>query len=156
MSVEPVRKSVTVSRSAVDCFRIFTEEIGQWWPLSTHSIAGKDSAGSCFCECRKGGAFYEVDKAGKRIDWGRIQVWDPPSRLIYSWHLSRPPETASEVEVLFTPLGTASTRIDIEHRNWERYAGADAQAMRDNYNAGWDIVFGQAYVEYLTVNSARP
>jgi hypothetical protein len=32
-----IRKSVQVACSVEDAFRLFTEEIGTWWPLATKS-----------------------------------------------------------------------------------------------------------------------
>ena len=40
-----VTRSVTVSASPERAFRAFTEEIGGWWPLQTHSLFGESSRG---------------------------------------------------------------------------------------------------------------
>ena len=37
-----VEKQIVVERSRDDAFRIFTEELGAWWPVETHSINGAD------------------------------------------------------------------------------------------------------------------
>ena len=42
MSLQPIRRSVTVSCPPERAFRLFTEEIGSWWPVETHSRAVDD------------------------------------------------------------------------------------------------------------------
>lgn len=41
----------------------------------------------------------------------------------------------TEVELLFTPLGPALTRVELVHRGWEAFADA-AERMRD-HDTGW-------------------
>ena len=43
MSIEPIRRSVTVAREAEQAFRIFTEEMGSWWPVERFSRPGATS-----------------------------------------------------------------------------------------------------------------
>ena len=37
MSTEPIVRSITVSASPEDAFRIFTAETTSWWPLQAHT-----------------------------------------------------------------------------------------------------------------------
>ena len=37
--IAPVCQEIEVPCRPSDAFRMFTEEIGQWWPLHTHSVA---------------------------------------------------------------------------------------------------------------------
>ena len=39
MSVEPIVRSVTVRCDSERAFRLFTEEMGSWWPIQTHARA---------------------------------------------------------------------------------------------------------------------
>ena len=39
----PVRHEIHVAASPADTFRAFTERVGEWWPLATHSL----SVGAC-------------------------------------------------------------------------------------------------------------
>ena len=82
------------------------------------------------------GRIFERTTDGIEHDWGRIVVWEPPRRLVYSWHLRADRSDATEVEIRFTDLDEATTRVDIEHRGWERL-GARAQERRDANGAGW-------------------
>ncbi len=67
---------------------------------------------------------------------GARSAWEPPTRLAYLWHLRRDRSDATEVEIRFSAAGTSGTRVDIEHRGWERL-GADARDWRDRNQAGW-------------------
>jgi len=63
-------------------------------------------------------------------------VWQPPTRLAYLWYLGRDRADATEVEIRFRPQGTAQTRIDIEHRGWERVG----EQWRDRTRIGWQTL----------------
>jgi hypothetical protein len=43
---------------------------------------------------------------------------------------------ATEVEIRFTATGPGATRVEIEHRGWERL-GSAASAWRAQNRAGW-------------------
>jgi hypothetical protein len=44
------------------------------------------------------------------------------------WKFHPEPEQASEVEVRFVPLGEKATRIELEHRHFERHDGGEIVA----------------------------
>jgi len=67
-----------------------------------------------------------------------VLTWEPPARVVIAWHVSPDTPAPTEVEVRFTPDGEG-TRVDLEHRNWER-AGEAGAGMRDGYDSGWDAV----------------
>jgi hypothetical protein len=52
------------------------------------------------------------------------------------WHLRRDRADATEVEIRFIGLGEATTRVEIEHRGWERL-GAEGVEWRDRNMGGW-------------------
>jgi uncharacterized protein YndB with AHSA1/START domain len=137
--LEPVRKSVTVGRTPAEAFLIFTERLAQWWPLDRYSL-GQERARSCVLEPWVGGEVYEVDDAGARSPWGRVLAWDPPHRLVMTWHPGRDAEGAQEVEVRFTPQG-GGTLVELEHRGWAKL-GPEAREVRDGYAEGWTGVLG--------------
>jgi uncharacterized protein YndB with AHSA1/START domain len=120
----PVRKSITVKASAARAFEVFTAGIDSWWPRSHH--IGKSPMTRAILE-------------------GRVLVWEPPRRFVMAWQITgahwqyEPDITkSSEVEVRFTPVEDGSTRVDLEHRHFNRY-GPDADAMRQAVSApnGW-------------------
>ncbi len=140
----PVRKSVVVPLAPERAFRLFTEGMGTWWPLASHSISDERAA-SCGIEPRVGGAVYELRDDGERLVWGSIEVWEPPARFVMRWHPGRDVATGQQVEVRFAAV-PEGTRVDLEHRDWERLAER-AEAARTSYDTGWDLVLARCYVD---------
>ena len=135
-SVDPLVKNVVVPLAIPESFELFTSKMASWWPLATHSVA-KERAATCRLESGVGGRIYEVDDGGREHLWGTVKVWEPPERVVFTWHPGREAGTAQEVEVRFSsaPEGTA---VELEHRNWETLRD-EAEEIRSNYDAGWDI-----------------
>ena len=133
-----VQRDVTVETTPERAFAIFTERFDSWWPRG-HRI-GTGELEEVVIEPRLGGRWYERSSDGSECVWGEVLAWDPPRRLVLSWHLDGDwklgPE-ASEIEVRFTPAGS-STRVELEHRHFERH-GATADAVRDAVSGegGW-------------------
>jgi Activator of Hsp90 ATPase homolog 1-like protein len=140
LKLPPVVKSIVVARGADDAFEIYTRDIGKWWPTGTHSI-GRAEVANVLIEPRIGGRIFERWKDGTEKLWGTISVWEKGQRLVHSWHVSTDPDHASEVEVQFAALGGNRTRVTLEHRNWERMSGEQAQETRNSYDNGWNGVF---------------
>ena len=132
--IEPFRMAFEVAAPQDDAFDVYTRRIDRWWPAS-HTQTGRSDL-LIVLEGRAGGRIFERTPEGDEFDWGRVRVWEPPARLVYSWHLRRPPAEATEVEILFRSIGDAATRVEIEHRGWER-AGAEGQTWRDRNAGGW-------------------
>jgi uncharacterized protein YndB with AHSA1/START domain len=138
----PVRKSVTVGAGVEHAFSVFTEGFDTWWPRS-HSIGGAPLA-KAVIEGKVGGRCYQQSVDGSQCDWGRILVWEPPSRVVLAWQLNPKWEyepdmaKASEVEITFNAEAGGSTRVDLEHRHFDRH-GAGADLMRRGVDApeGW-------------------
>ncbi|MFP3943052.1 MAG: SRPBCC domain-containing protein [Alphaproteobacteria bacterium] len=143
--VEPIRKSLELNCDAQTAFAFYTERLGAWWPFRTHSMGGENTV-SAAMECREGGRLYETLADGTEKVWGRVLHWEPGKRLVHSWHLSR--EAATEVEIRFTDTGPGRCRVDLEHRNWEAW-GEDVARLRDQYDSGWDKVFGEDYAGFV-------
>ena len=146
-TVEPIQRSVTVNRSVEDAFRVFTEGISTWWPLHTHSIEAMTRGGvptEAVLEPREGGRLYERMSTGEDGYWGTITTWEPPHRVVISWKVNPEAPAPTEIDVRFTEEGEA-TRVDLEHRGWERL-GEKAAEARASYADGWKSVLG-AYAE---------
>jgi len=60
--------------------------------------------------------------------------------VVFSWHPSVEPTVPTEVEVRFFSEGDAATRVELEHRAWERL-GAEAPSTRTSYLNGWPGVW---------------
>jgi hypothetical protein len=143
IALAPVRKTVTVRANIDDAFRVFAAEMDSWWPR-THHI-GKSPMTHVVVEPRTGGRLYSQQQDGTDCDWGRVLSWEPPTRFHFAWMITHTwgyePDLAksSEVEVRFTSLGADNTRVDLEHRHFERM-GAGAAAMRAGVDdpSGWN------------------
>lgn len=140
-----VRESITVNRPVAEAFRLFTDGIGDWWPLKgTQFSYGGDRADKIFLEAKPGGRFYERFSDGEEFEVGRVIACEPPNRIVFTW---KDPDWngPTEVEVRFSPIGT-STRVDLEHRGWET-AGPKAMETVPGWQQGWKAVlapYGQA------------
>ena len=138
--MEPVRKEVVVEAPPERAFRVFTDKFNAWWPRDHH--IGKVEMEKAILEPRAGGRWYEVGVDGSQCDWGKVLVWDPPKRLVMAWQLNHEwqydPALVTELELRFTPVGPMQTRVELEHRNLERF-GEHAGKMRDALGSaqGW-------------------
>jgi uncharacterized protein YndB with AHSA1/START domain len=136
-----LRKIVSVNAPPDVAWRVFTEQMGTWWPLATHKI-GKAKAVDAVIEPRVGGRWYERGDDGSTCDWGRVLAWEPASRLVLSWEISADWQHDStlktEVEVRFIAEGKDGTRVELEHRHLDRY-GARRDEMRGVFDSegGW-------------------
>lgn len=151
VDIPPVTKSMVVNLAIEDAFRLFTAGIGTWWPLHTHSV-GEERATTCKIEEKVGGRFYEVQEDGPEVLWGTISVWEPPNRLVFSWHPGYDVEEAQEVEVTFEAKDGGS-RLTLIHRGWEKRAQKYPD-IRDGYDQGWDIVLGLYSAQTSEVNTS--
>lgn len=148
-AIAPVLKSIVIERDADICFRYFAERASAWWPLATHALSPERAtrAVAVTFEPRAGGRVYETAEDGREFDWGRVLIWEPATRLVFTWHLARPPEQATVVELRFTALGPGRTRVDLEHRDWEKWGGT-GRDRREKYDHGWNAVFVERYARY--------
>ncbi len=137
MSPPPIRLSVIVPLERQRAFDLFTRRIGEWWPLTSKSLAMSHAA-SCVLETGLGGRIYERTAEGVESIWGTITEWSEPERFVMSWHPGRHPSTTQVLEVRFVPLETG-TRVELEHRGWAQ-VGDRGIVLRDRYESGWPEV----------------
>jgi len=136
----PVKRSVIVKANRQRSFTAFTGNMAAWWPAS-HTIGGSQNP-QVVLEGRAGGRWYERSPTGAECEWGKVLVWDPPGRLVLAWQLNGlwkyDPTFITEVEITFTALRSGETRVDLEHRNLERF-GEHAIRVHDAIGAekGW-------------------
>jgi uncharacterized protein YndB with AHSA1/START domain len=135
--IEPIRLIVELDCPAEHAFEVWTARIGTWWPVD-HTASGQPGL-AVTLEGRPGGRIFERTPAGTEHDWGEVLAWEPPARLVYSWHLRRDRADATEVEIRFVPVERSRTRVEIEHRAWERL-GAEGEAGRDRNRGGWSTL----------------
>jgi Activator of Hsp90 ATPase homolog 1-like protein len=133
--IEPVAVRVDVRLGIDGAFRVFTGEIGGWWPVAIHSVEPA-RVEAVVLEGRDGGRLYERWRDGAEVDWGRVLAWAPPERLLLGWAPNPERPAVTEVEVRFTAVAPDHTRVELEHRGWERLGDPAAQA-RASSQAGW-------------------
>ena len=136
----PVVRGVTVAAPRERAFKVFTEQFGTWWPRE-YSI-GAVAPADFVVELRAGGRWYEVGVDGSECDCGRVLAYEPPERVVIAWHLNGnwqyDPDHASEVEVRFVAEGPHSTRVELEHRHFERHGdGAPGLHGAVSDTSGW-------------------
>jgi uncharacterized protein YndB with AHSA1/START domain len=135
-----VRSTVTVKLPRDEAFRLFTERMGSWWPMATHSVYEADVV-DVILEPMVGGRLYEATADGRTSDWGRVTAWDPVDRVAMTWHPGYEEALESLVEVTFTDDADGGTRVDLLHTGWEAH-GTEAEQMASGYREGWPIVLG--------------
>jgi uncharacterized protein YndB with AHSA1/START domain len=131
--LSPIVRSALIRCTPSVAFEFYTARMAEWWPLETHSI-GHESATGVTIDPGVGGRIVETNANGEAL-WGTVVAWDPPARVVHSWHPGRGVDQATEVEVTFESEGD-ETRVTIEHRGWHKL-GADAAERRLGY-AGAD------------------
>jgi uncharacterized protein YndB with AHSA1/START domain len=130
-----VRGSVTVKLPRDEAFRLFTDRIGSWWPLATHSVFHAEAV-AVTIEPVVGGRVYESTASGRTSDWGTITVWEPVERVAMTWHPGYEADLATLVEVTFSDAPGGGTQVDLLHTGWEVH-GAEAAARAAGYQQGW-------------------
>jgi uncharacterized protein YndB with AHSA1/START domain len=147
-----VTKTITVRAGREHAFTVFTERFASWWPKSHH--IGDAELADAVIEPREGGRWYERGVDGSECDWGRVLAWEPPGRVVLSWHLQGDwsyhpdPARASEIEVSFVAEAPGVTRVELEHRHIERHDGAEDVLTGISSPNGWSGIL-TAYAAQL-------
>jgi uncharacterized protein YndB with AHSA1/START domain len=123
-----IRKSILVAQPPEVAFRVFCEDMHEWWPAG---FSGKGS--KVLLECRLGGRYYERRADGTEYEIGRVTAYQPPSIVAFSW---RAPswDVVTQVEIRFS-AEAGGTRIVLEHSGWEQ--SDKTREARNNYDTGW-------------------
>ena len=131
--IEPLRLVFDVDCEQDQAFALWTEGTALWWPLA--HTASKEKGTRIVFEPHPGGRVYERGPEGTEVDWGSILEWEPPTRLVYRWHLFSDPKDATRVEVRFRPNGNGTTKVELEHTGWD--ALDDGLQRRERNKTGW-------------------
>jgi uncharacterized protein YndB with AHSA1/START domain len=141
ISIAPVRKSIVVQSSPDRAFEVFTVHLNRWWPRS-HGI-GSTPIRESIIEPFVGGRWYAKCEDGTEAIVGHVLIWLPGVRFACTWEIGadwKPdarPAFTSEVEVRFLPESAGQTRVELEHRNFERMGEAAGETMRKGVDGGW-------------------
>jgi uncharacterized protein YndB with AHSA1/START domain len=138
--IAAVRRSVIVEAGCALAFEIFTRDIDTWWPKS-HSMGGVPFKVSIIEPC-VGGRWYAQREDGTDVTVAHVIAWEPGRRVVFRWEMAPgfkyDPGQASELEVRFVSLGPASTRVELEHRDFDRLS-SEGEAYRNQLDRGWPI-----------------
>jgi uncharacterized protein YndB with AHSA1/START domain len=143
-AIANVKAAVTVKVSQAKAFEVFTKAYASWVPDGQYLSPQRPVA--VVIEPTKDGRFFERAADGSEMDWGRVRAFESPSRFVFGWHLNTAwqfvadPAQASEVEVRFIPDGPTTTRVELEHRSFDRHGeGADALRAAVASEGGWPL-----------------
>jgi len=144
IAADAVRVTSRVEVDPDTAFRVFTEEVDDWWRHGPRFRWHPERGGTLRFEAGEGGRFLEVYPGGESFEVGRIRVWDPPRRLVFGFRArSFAPGESTEVEVRFEPRGEA-TDVTIEHRGFAALRadhpvrhGMDANAFGNMMGGFW-------------------
>jgi uncharacterized protein YndB with AHSA1/START domain len=107
--IPPITGTVTLAVPVERAFAVFTGSVNAWWPHQYH--IGQAEVAEVVLEPGVGGRWFERGVDGSECDWGRVRVWEPPTRLVFTWQINGSwqfdpdPERASEIEARFTASG---------------------------------------------------
>lgn len=152
-----LRTTLRVPAEPERAFAVFTSGLSDWW-VKEYTWSGPQALIDIGIEPWANGMAYEIGPHGFRTDWGRVLAWHPPRRLVFTWQIGPDrapvpdPARASEVEVHFRPDGRGHTRVDVEHRGFDRH-GADAEGYREALTAGWHELMSRYAA---TIAAGRP
>ena len=137
LSVEPVRKSISVSWPQQEAYRRFTDDFAKWWPTYGYSIGGSRVKRVVF-EPRIGGRIFEEHKDGTRMRWGTVVALESPRFVAFTFHPSRAESDAQRVEITFAREGEG-TRVELVSTGWEKMS-EEVRRTRGGYYLGWRLV----------------
>jgi uncharacterized protein YndB with AHSA1/START domain len=127
-----IRKSIWLGRPPETSFRVFCEDVSEWWPR------GFADGSKLFLDRCVGGRLFERRPDGTEYEIGRVTAYQPPSIVAFTW---RAPSwnLATQVEIRFSPE-RGGTRVELEHSGWEREP--QVAEYRKNYDSGWETILG--------------
>jgi len=141
IQLAPLRKTIVIEASPERTFEVFTAGIDRWWPRS-HSLGSSPMAKSVI-EPFVGGRWYTIHEDGSECTVGHVRAWQPGVRFVVGWEIGADwkPDArvafTSEVEVQFFAEAGGRTRLELEHRNFERMGTAAGEKMRHEVEGGW-------------------
>jgi uncharacterized protein YndB with AHSA1/START domain len=131
-----VTRSVHMPCAPDEAWSRFTDGFADWWPRE-HCMCGEEALDQVYIDLG-GESWGEITLDGTRVDWGRIEIAQPPGLLVLGWQMDarhapwvpeRNPSGASRVTVRFEPEGDG-TRVTLTHDRFEAH-GDGQKAMTD-------------------------
>lgn len=134
---DAVTHRVDVAMPPPQAFDLFVRGTARWWPFKGHSCGGNDAADVHFEE-HVVGAVTEITRQGDRHHWGTLLIWQPPHRLVMTWHPGQDAARATRLELRFEASLTGCV-LHLCHDGWAA-RGVDAEEVRGGYQQGWAVV----------------
>jgi len=139
-----VHASIEVNAPAERAVEVFTRDFGAFKPAE-HNLLAVPIA-ETVVEAHVGGHIIDRGADGSECPWATVLAYEPPDRFVFSWNISpywqieTDTDKRSEVEVTFTALAEARTRVDINHRHLDRH-GEGWAGVREGVNTdqGWPL-----------------
>ena len=160
MPSTPVEASIVIEVTIAEAFDVFNRDFGSWWPVE-HHILQAELAGMDF-EPRVGGQIVDRGIDGTECRRPHVLAYDPPSRRVISWEitLAWQVETdlarSSEVEVLFTSVGSHRMQVDLVRRHIERHGdGWEQMHGAVGTDEGW-LIGIERFARRIETASAEP
>jgi uncharacterized protein YndB with AHSA1/START domain len=147
MDHEPIVEAYELRCSPDTAFAVYAGRIGEWW--HPNYTANPDTLQVVTIEPGVGGRVYESHRGGDEIDWGRVTVWEPGRRLVYTTNLAQPAGRSSEITVRFE-AATAGTRMTFAHGGWNERNAADRAKFRE-----WRVILDR-YAALANDAQSRP
>lgn len=114
MTLEPIIHVLALRCSPAAAFDAYAR-IGDWW--HPDYTANATTLMRVVIEPRVGGRVFERHRDGHAVEWGRVTMWARPRLLAYTTHLAQPPQTPSEILVMFEAAANGCT-VRFEHGGW--------------------------------------
>jgi uncharacterized protein YndB with AHSA1/START domain len=139
-----IRKQVVVAAPLERAFRVFVDDFDRIKPHE-HNLLQSPIAETVF-DPRVGGHIYDRATDGSECRWARVLVYEPPTRIVFTWDISpqwqieSDQNKTSEVEVRFISEAADRTRVELEHRYLDRH-GPGWESERDGVagEGGWPL-----------------
>lgn len=111
--------ALRVPANPLRAFEAFTQDIALWWqPGRLFQITPRGDGALAF-DPGVGGRLTTTLANGKEFEIGRISIWEPGRRLVFTWRQATfTRDQSTEVEVRFEAVDD-ETRVSIEHRAWD-------------------------------------
>lgn len=138
-----IHKEILVRASPEHAFESWHRNVHLWWPKGHHPSG--DPAGRMVLEAQEGGRFFEAAPDGREIELGRIERFEPPSLLAYTFFMGTGAATPTLVEVQFVPV-ESGTQVQVTHR--AHIAGERFSKTVPVFNRSWERVLAD-FANYM-------
>ena len=143
-SMEPIKKTISLQANARQAFKVFVEQINNWWP-KIYTWSG-EVLQHLMINPVQHGLITEEGPNGFRCDWGTVTQINETT-IVFLWQIGPhrepvpDPAKASEVSVSFSDESPSSCELELVHRNFEKHGkGSDQYREAMDSEQGWDVI----------------